>query len=73
MKFLHIADLHIGKYLNQKSLIEDQKYILNEINKIIEKENIETVLLSGDIYDKSIPPIEAVNMLDEFIALSDLI
>lgn len=67
MKVMHLSDLHLGKTVLEQSLIEDQKYILNEINKIIENENIETVLLSGDIYDKSIPPIEAVNMLDEFI------
>lgn len=67
MKVMHLSDLHLGKIVLEQSMIEDQRYILDQINEIIENEKIETILISGDIYDKSIPPIEAVNMLDEFI------
>ena len=67
MKILHLADLHLGKILQEQSLIEDQKYMLNEIINIIKDENVEAVLISGDIYDRSIPSVEAVNLLDEFL------
>ena len=71
MKFLHIADLHIGKSLNQKSLLDDQKVVLNQIIKQMEDNDISTLLLVGDIYDKQIPSKEAVNLFNEF--LCDLI
>ena len=67
MKFLHIADLHIGKYLNQKSLIEDQKYILDQIIKHMEDNDIDTIMLAGDIYDKQIPNKEAVGLFNDFL------
>ncbi len=67
MKFLHLADLHLGKILQEQSLIEDQEYMLNQIIEIIEKENIDAVLISGDVYDRSVPPAEAVNLLDCFL------
>lgn len=67
MKFIHLSDLHIGKRVNEFSMIEDQKYILLEILSIIEKEEADAVLISGDIYDKSQPSNEAVNLFDEFI------
>ena len=67
MKILHLADLHLGKILQEQSLIEDQKYMLNEIINTIKEENVEAILISGDIYDRSIPSVEAVNLLDEFL------
>lgn len=67
MKFLHLADLHLGKILQEQSLIEDQEYMLNQIIEIIEKENTDAVLISGDVYDRSVPPAEAVNLLDCFL------
>lgn len=67
MKILHLADLHIGKIIYEQSLLEDQEYILKQIEKIIEKEKIEAVLISGDIYDRSIPPADAVEVLDKFL------
>lgn len=67
MKFLHLADLHLGKILQEQSLIEDQEYMLSQIIEIIEKENIDAVLISGDVYDRSVPPAEAVNLLDCFL------
>ena len=67
MKFLHIADLHIGKNLNQKSLIEDQKVILDQIIKQMEDNNINVLLLAGDIYDKQVPSKEAVSLFNDFL------
>lgn len=69
MKILHLADLHLGKILQEQSLIEDQEYMLKEIIEIIKNENIEAVLISGDVYDRSVPPAEAVNLLDNFLKI----
>ena len=67
MKFLHISDLHIGKRLNDFSLIEDQKYILTQIIDAVKLQKPDAVLIAGDVYDKSIPPTEAVELFDEFL------
>lgn len=67
MRLLHLADLHIGKIIYEQSLLEDQKYMLNEIVKIIETEKVDAVLMSGDIYDRSVPPSEAVEVLNDFL------
>ncbi len=71
MKILHTADLHIGKKIFEYSLIEDQKYILKQIYEIAVKEKVKVMLIAGDIYDRPVPPTEAVCLLDEF--LTDLI
>lgn len=68
MKFIHISDLHIGKRLNEYSLIKDQEYILGEIIRIIKEEAPDVVLVAGDVYDKSMPSAEAVGVLDNFLA-----
>ena len=65
MKFLHISDLHIGKKLNNISLIEDQRHILKQIIDIAK--NLDAVVIAGDVYDKSMPAAEAVELLDEFL------
>lgn len=67
MKILHLADLHLGKRVNEMSMIEDQKYILDQIITLIKEESVGIVLLCGDIYDKSIPTIEGIHLLDEFL------
>ena len=67
MKFIHLSDLHLGKRVYDFNLTEDQKYILKEILKVIDTENPDAVLIAGDIYDKSIPSTEAVELLDEFL------
>ena len=67
MKFMHLSDLHIGKRVNEFSMIEDQKHILSEIITMIKEEKPDGLLLAGDIYDKSIPTIEGVNLFDEFL------
>lgn len=71
MKFIHISDLHLGKRLHGFSLIEDQKWILEQILEIVRTERPEAVLIAGDVYDRSQPSIEAVRLLDQFlVALS---
>lgn len=67
MKLVHLSDLHLGKRVNEFSMIEDQKFILKQIEEIIDDEKPDGVILAGDIYDKSIPSEEAVNLLDSFI------
>ena len=67
MKLLHLSDLHLGKSLNEFSLIEDQRYILNSILKLITEKEIDAVLIAGDIFDKSVPSEEAVRLFDTFL------
>lgn len=67
MKFIHLSDLHIGKRVNEFSMIEDQEYILTKIINIVDDVKPEAVLICGDVYDKSVPSAEAVSMFDEFL------
>ena len=67
MRFLHLADLHLGKRVNGFSMIEDQKYVLKQVLNIIEEHNVQSVLMAGDIYDKSVPSAEAVLLLNDFL------
>lgn len=67
MKLMHIADLHIGKRVNEFSMLEDQKHILNNILDIVDEVKPAGILMAGDIYDKSVPAGEAVEVLDEFL------
>ena len=67
MKILHLADLHIGKIIFEQSLLEDQEYMLNKIIEKIKAENIDAILIAGDVYDRSIPQAEAINLLDRFL------
>lgn len=67
MRFLHISDLHIGKKLIDKSLLDDQEFILKKIINIISKNKLEAAMIAGDIYDKSIPSSEAIELFDYFI------
>ncbi len=67
MKFIHLSDLHIGKRLNGVSLIEDQKYILDQIIRITRDSGAEAVVIAGDVYDKSAPSAESVALLDDFL------
>ncbi len=67
MKFIHLSDLHLGKRVNEYSMLEDQKYILTKVINIIDEENPDGVLIAGDIYDKSVPGAEAVQLFDDFL------
>jgi len=68
MRLIHLSDLHLGKRVNEVSMTEDQKYILQQILRIVKDENADAVMLSGDIYDKSLPTAEAVTLFDEFLS-----
>lgn len=67
MKLVHLSDLHLGKRVNEFSMIEDQKYILTKIINVIDAEKPDAILIAGDIYDKSIPHAEAVELFDDFL------
>lgn len=67
MKFVHLSDLHIGKRVNEFSMLEDQKYILKKILEIVREEKPEGILIAGDIYDKQVPGAEAVQVFDRFL------
>ena len=67
MKFLHIADLHIGKMVNDFSMLEDQKFILEQIAGMARANQVSMVVIAGDVYDRAIPPAEAVTLFDEFL------
>lgn len=67
MKFIHLSDLHLGKRVNEFSMIEDQKYILIQTINIIDDEKPDAVIIAGDIYDKSIPSEEAMLLFDDFL------
>lgn len=67
MKIIHLADLHLGKRVNEFSMCEDQKYIINQILEIIDEKKPDCIIIAGDVYDKSVPPVEAVELLDYFL------
>ena len=67
MKFIHLSDLHLGKRVNGYSMLEDQEYILNEIKGVITAESPNAVLIAGDVYDKPVPPAEAIRLFDDFL------
>ena len=67
MKFIHLSDLHLGKRVNEISMLDDQKYILSQILRIIDTVQPDALLISGDVYDKSIPSAEAVTLFDDFL------
>ena len=67
MKLIHLSDLHIGKRVNEVSMIEEQAHILLQILQIIDEEKADAVLIAGDVYDKSVPSAEAVSLFDDFL------
>ena len=67
MKLIHLSDLHIGKRVNEVSMIEEQAYVFAQILRIIDDEQADAVLIAGDVYDKSVPSAEAVTLFDDFL------
>ena len=67
MKFIHLSDLHLGKRVNEFSMLEDQEYILTKIINIIDDQKPDGVIIAGDVYDKSVPSAEAVELFDDFL------
>ncbi len=68
MKLMHLGDLHLGKTLGEYSLIDDQKFVLDQILDIISEKDVNAVMIAGDVYDRSMPSEAAVNLLDDFIS-----
>ena len=68
MRLIHLSDLHLGKRVNDFPMIEDQRFILERILEIIDEEKPQAVLIAGDVYDKPLPPAEAVRLFDDFIS-----
>ena len=72
MKFFHLSDLHLGRRMYEFSLIDDQKFILEEILRLAEQESPDAIVIAGDIYDRAVPSAEAVELFDGFLrALSE--
>ena len=67
MKLLHLSDLHLGKRVNEFSMIDDQRHVLDQILRVIDAERPDAVLIAGDVYDKPVPTAEAVALLDWFL------
>ena len=67
MKLFHLSDLHLGKRVNEFSMLEDQQYILSRILEWVHKEKPDVLILAGDIYDKAVPSAEAVSLFDWFL------
>ncbi len=68
MRFLHLADLHVGKIVNGVSMIADQEHVFEQIKRYIQTEQVDGVLLAGDLYDRSVPSSAAIRLFDEFLA-----
>ena len=67
MRFIHLSDLHLGKRVKDFSMLEDQRFILSQILDIIDDQKADAVIIAGDVYDKPIPPAEAVELFDDFL------
>jgi len=67
MKVMHLSDLHLGKRVNEVSLLEDQAYILDQLVALADDERPDAVAIAGDVYDKAVPPAEAVQLMDDFL------
>ena len=68
MKIVHTGDWHIGKIVNEYSMIEEQKYYLDKLVELLREKEAEALIISGDIYDRSVPPAEAVELLDTILS-----
>ncbi|MGP7819482.1 exonuclease SbcCD subunit D [Niallia sp. 01092] len=67
MKFIHTADWHLGKLVHGLYMTEDQRYILNQLVELVKEEQPDALVIAGDLYDRSIPPTDAINLLDEIL------
>lgn len=67
MKLIHLSDLHLGKRIHEISMLEEQAFILQQILDAVKEENADAVLIAGDVYDKSLPPVEAISLFDSFL------
>ena len=73
MKLLHTGDWHIGKVVNEFSMLEDQRYLLQKLIEHMKEDRPDVLIIAGDVYDRSVPPVGAVALLDEvLIEITDL-
>ena len=68
MKLLHVGDLHLGRSLGEFDLTSDQKFLLDQLLDIIDKQSVDAVLIAGDVYDKAVPSEAATGLLDFFLS-----
>ena len=68
MKIIHTGDWHIGKIVNEFSMLEDQRFLLGKLVELLEEEKPDAFIIAGDIYDRSVPPAEAVGLLDDILS-----
>ena len=68
MRFLHTADWHIGKIVHEQSMLADQAYILEQLIEQVEEYEVDAVLMAGDLYDRSLPPKEAVSLVNQTLS-----
>ncbi|MBQ8184206.1 MAG: exonuclease SbcCD subunit D [Lachnospiraceae bacterium] len=68
MRFMHLSDLHLGKVVGGFSMLEDQAHMLKQIVEYAQKEQVDAVVVAGDVYDRSVPPAQAVQLLDAFLS-----
>ena len=68
MRFIHTSDWHLGKVLHQHSLLEDQQHALEQLFQILVDTRPDALLIAGDVYDRSVPPADAVRVLDDFLS-----
>ena len=69
MRFLHTSDWHLGRSFHNVSLLQDQAFILEQIIDIARTEKVAAIVVAGDIYDRSVPPAAAVELLDQVVAI----
>ncbi len=67
MKILHTSDWHLGRYFHNVSLLDDQRWVLQQISDYIEQYQVDVVLIAGDLFDRSVPPVQAISLLDAFL------
>lgn len=67
MKVMHLSDLHLGKRVNEFSMIDDQRYILKQVMDIVINDKADVVIIAGDVYDRQVPPVQAVELFDAFL------
>ena len=68
MRFLHTADWHLGKLFGQRYMTSDQRYVLEELLSLVKEAKVDAVVIAGDIYDRGVPPAEAVDLMSEVLA-----
>jgi len=68
MRILHLADLHLGKIVHEVSMTEDQAHVLDQVADLVSQGGVDVVAITGDVYDRAIPPVAATQLMDDFLA-----